>query len=70
MSVNEVLEELPKLSLSERQIIIRRAVELDDPPLSAEDEAIVEQRLAEHQRNPQSSVPLSEMKARLRRALR
>jgi hypothetical protein len=40
-------------------------LELDDPPLSA-DEALVEERLAEHHSDPGSSVPLDEMKRRLR----
>jgi len=66
MSFAQVLEQLPALTLEERQILIRRAVELDDPPLSAADEALIESRLATHRANPQSSVPLDEMKARLR----
>jgi len=66
MSFTEVLHELPKLTVSERQLLIRRALELDDPALSTEDEALVESRLAEHRRNPGSAVPLDEMKARLR----
>ena len=66
MSFAQVLEQLPALTLEERQILIRRAVELDDPPLSAADEALIESRLAAHRANPQSSVPLDEMKARLR----
>jgi hypothetical protein len=32
MSFNEVIEELPRLTFEERQILIRRVVELDDPP--------------------------------------
>lgn len=66
MSFTEVLQELPTLTVSERQLLIRRALELDEPALSTEDEAIVEARLAEHRRNPGSAVPLDEMKARLR----
>ena len=66
MSFAEVLHELPALTVSERQLLIRRALELDDPVLSAEDEALVEKRLADHRRNPNSAVPLDEMKARLR----
>ena len=49
MSFNEVLAELPSLSVDQRQLLMRRALELDDPTLSAEDEAIVSERLAEHQ---------------------
>jgi len=41
-------------------------LELDDPPLSAADEDLVESRLAEHHADPSSSVPLDEMKQRLR----
>ena len=66
MSFAEVLDELPALSLAERQLLVRRALELDEAGLSAEDEALVEQRLAEHRANPDSAVPLDEMKARLR----
>ena len=66
MSFTEVLHELPALTVSERQLLVRRALELDEPALSAEDEALVESRLAEHRRNPGSAVTLDEMKARLR----
>jgi putative addiction module component (TIGR02574 family) len=66
MSLADVLEELPRLTVEERQLLIRRAVELDDPPLSPAEESLVEQRLAAHHADPRSSVPLEEMKARLR----
>ena len=66
MSFNEVIAELPRLIFEERQILIRRALELDDPPLLAADEELVEARLAEHHSNPRSSVPLDEMRRRLR----
>ena len=66
VSFNEVLAELPSLSVDQRQLLVRRALDLDDPALSAEDEALVDQRLAEHRRNSDSAVPLAEMNARLR----
>ena len=66
MSFNEVIAELPRLTFEERQILIRHALELDDPPLSAANEALVEERLTEHHGNPGSSVPLTELKDRLR----
>jgi putative addiction module component (TIGR02574 family) len=66
MSFNEVIAELPRLTFEERQILIRRAVELDDPPLSATDEELVEARLGEHHADPSSSIPVDEMKRRLR----
>lgn len=66
MSFNEVIAELPRLTFEERQILIRRALELDDPPLSATDEELIEQRLAEHHADPSSSVSLDELKQELR----
>lgn len=66
MSFTEVLAELPALTVAERQMLVRRALDLDDPVLSSEDEALVEKRLAEHRHNPGSAVPLEEMKTRLR----
>lgn len=66
MSLTEVLEELPALTVSERELLVRRVLELDDTGLSAGEEALVENRLAEHRRNPASAVLLPEMKARLR----
>jgi putative addiction module component (TIGR02574 family) len=66
MSFTEVLEELPELTVGERQMLVRRALELDEPPLSQADETLVEERLAAHRQNPSSSVPLDEMKKRLR----
>lgn len=66
MSFNEVIAELPRLTFEERQILIRRALELDNPPLSAADEELVEARLAAHHSDPNSSVCLNEMRRRLR----
>ena len=66
MSFTEVLNELPSLTVGERQLLVRRALELDEPPLSSADEKLVKERLAGHRQNPASSVPLDEMKSRLR----
>ncbi len=66
MSFNEVLRELPSLTLEQRQLVIRRAVELDDAPLSAAEESLVESRLAALRESPDSAVSLEEMKKRLR----
>ena len=46
-------------------MLIRIPLELEDSPLSAEDEALVDARLAEHHDDPDSSVPLDELKNRL-----
>ena len=66
MSFAAVLQELPTLSVRERQLIIRRALELDEQPLSSADEALVQERLNAHRQNPESSIALDEMKTRLR----
>ena len=70
MSFNEVIAELPRLTFEERQILIRRALELDDAPLSRADEELVEARLVDHHSDPGSSVPLNETKRRLRSRLK
>jgi len=66
MSFNEVLAELPRLTLPQRQLLVRRAIELDDQGLSPEVEAVVESRLAQHRRDPHSAIPLEVMEQRLR----
>ena len=65
MSFTEVLDELPELTVGQRQLLVRRALELDEPPLSPADEMLVDERLAAHRKNPDSAVPLDQMKARL-----
>ena len=69
MSFAELLQELPALTVQQRQMVIRRALELEEPPLSEAEEALVENRLAGHRQNPASSVPLDEIKRRLRSRL-
>jgi putative addiction module component (TIGR02574 family) len=66
MSLTEIIAELPALSIADRQLLIRRTLDLDDPMLSAEDEAEIERRLAEHRLAPDSAILLDEMRARLR----
>ena len=66
MTLSQVLEELPAFTFEERQVLMRRVIELDDPPFSEADQALVESRLAEHHSNPTSSLPLETLKERLR----
>lgn len=68
MTIAQILDELPGFTFEERQLLIRRALELDDPPLSDADEALIEARLAAHHADPNSSIPLEDVKARLHRA--
>ena len=66
MSFTEVLQELPALTFEQRQLLVRRALELDDPALSEADESLVEDRLSALRDAPGSAASLDEMKARLR----
>jgi len=66
MSFNEVVAELPSLTLAERQQLVLHALELDDVEIPAEDLVVAEQRLAEGRANPGSAVAFDEMKTRLR----
>jgi hypothetical protein len=66
MSFTEVLKELPALTFEQRQLLVRRALELDDPPLDEADESLVNSRLAALRENPTSASSLEEIKSRLR----
>ena len=66
MGLSQVLEALPAFTFEERQLLVRRVIELDDPPLSEADETLVESRLADHHLNLTSSLPLETLKERLR----
>lgn len=66
MSFAEVLEELPALSLAQRQELVARAIQLDDQGLSAAQDALVQERLDAHRASPKSSVPFAKMKQQLR----
>jgi hypothetical protein len=66
MSLSQVIEALPSFTFEERQLLIRRVIELDDPPLSEADETLVDLRLAAHRNDPTSSLPLETLKDRLR----
>ena len=66
MSATEIINELPKLTEPERRAVFGKLLELEDPALAETDEVLVESRLAAHRAAPASSVPLEEMKRRLR----
>ena len=66
MSLFRVLEAVPDFTFEERQLLVRRVIESDDPPLSTAEEALVESRLAAHLADPTSSLPLKTLKKRLR----
>ena len=68
MSLDEIIAELPRLSGEERWQLIERAMELDD--FSEEELKVIDERIAEHDRDPGSSIPMEEMVAELRKEYR
>jgi putative addiction module component (TIGR02574 family) len=76
MSKAEILAELPTLTPQERDEIRLKLAELDgdrwlddDDPLSDEEKALIEVRIAAHERNPETAIPWEEFKQRLNRRL-
>jgi hypothetical protein len=57
MSLTEILAEIPKLSFAERQELVRHAIEVEDHDLTAEEKAILAERLEDFRRNPNSGTP-------------
>lgn len=61
MSLNEILEAIPKLSFAERQQLIRRAIETDDA-LTPREEAVIEERMKNFRADPHDGVSAGEKK--------
>ena len=70
MSLTEILDEIPKLSFAERQKIIHRTLEIEENDLSPEEKQILDQRVAEFRRDPDSGVTADQLKSELSRRLR
>jgi len=68
VSLREIIEELPLLSSEERWQVMERAMELDD--LSDEELRLIDERIAAHERDPETSVPLTQMAVELREQYR
>jgi putative addiction module component (TIGR02574 family) len=72
MSFTDVLAELPKLTPEQRDVLRVKLAELtgeewmDDGELTPEQKALVEQRLAEHERNPSTAISWEVMETRLK----
>ncbi len=62
MNLTEILAEIPKLSFAERQELVRRAISVEDDDLTPEENAILDQRLEDFQRNPTSGVAAEDLK--------
>ena len=55
------------LTFEQRQMVIRKALEVDETPLSPREESIVEKRLEKLREDPDSAVSMDDINARLRR---
>ena len=73
MSKTEILEELPKLTKTERQEIRLRLAELDsddwlddEDPLTVHGKALLEARLAAYSKDPDAGSTWEEVESRLR----
>ena len=73
MSKAEILAEIPKLTAEERYEIRLKIAELDgdgwldaDDPLTEEQKALLEARLADMEKHPEKSIPWPEAEARLK----
>jgi putative addiction module component (TIGR02574 family) len=74
MSKAEILEELAKLTPDERAEITAKIREIDgtewlDPELTDEDKRILDERLAEYEKNPDAGSTWEEVEARIRAKL-
>ena len=70
MSLTEILAEIPKLSFAERQEIIRRTLELEDADLTPEEQAILDERLEDFRRNPNSGISADQLKSEVSQRLK
>ena len=73
MSKAEILEELPKLTKTERQEIRLRLAELDsedwlddEEPLTVEEKALLDARLAAYAKDPDAGSTWEEVEGRIR----
>ena len=70
MSLTEILAEIPKLSFAERQELVRRAIEVEDHDVTAEEKAVLDERLADFGQNLNSGTPAEQLKDEVVRRLK
>ncbi|MGB8341428.1 MAG: hypothetical protein WCE51_07560 [Chthoniobacterales bacterium] len=68
VSLNEILEAIPKLSFAERQQLVRRAIEADDD-LTPHEEAVLEARMKNFRADPRDGAPKESLKSVVRERL-
>jgi putative addiction module component (TIGR02574 family) len=70
MSLTEILAEIPKLSFAERQELVRHAIEVEEHDLTAEEKAILAERLEDFRRNPNLGTPAEQLKSEVLQRLK
>jgi putative addiction module component (TIGR02574 family) len=70
MSLTEILAVIPKLSFEERQELVRRAIEVEDDELTADEKLILEKRLEDFRRDPSSGIPAEQLKSEVLQRLK
>ena len=70
MSLTEILAEIPKLSFAERQELVRSAIEVEDHDLTSEEKAILNERLEDFRRNPDSGIPAEQLRDEVSKRLK
>lgn len=63
MTLTEILAELPKLSFAERQELVRSAIAIEDDEITPEENAVLDQRLADFRRDPSSGISADDLKS-------
>ena len=76
MRTAEILDELPRLSKQDRDVIRLKLADLDgggwddaDDPLSEADKLLIESRIAAHERDPADAIPWEQFEEGLKRRL-
>ena len=68
--LTEILAVIPKLSFAERQELVRRAIEVEDDELTADEKLILEKRLEDFRRDPNSGIPAEQLKSEVLQRLK
>ena len=79
MSKAEILEELPRLKPEDRREVLERIYQIEkiaedewldaDDPLTDTEKALIDSRIAAHERHPEAAIPWVQFDARLKRRL-
>jgi putative addiction module component (TIGR02574 family) len=62
VSFAEILEEIPNLSFTQRQELVRRAIALDEDDLTPEENALLDARMEDFRRDPGEGIPLEQLR--------